>query len=328
MPVCLILGAGFSRAAGLPLTSELFDVPVDPANRQAPAAAYQEWKQQNPAGNAETWLGLLYAERDDPLYSRVNYCSTWDDAIAFAIQRLVRIKGAGPRPYYHGICTFYRAAAHTLFWDFVLKRFDVRYIVTTNYDILVEQALHGDTLSKRSAPDCHYGGFFYNQSVRKMRDVVRREAEDVKLGHKYVLYKLHGSVNWAWERHSPTLKIHDDVRAVFRARGRVGCPAIIPPIPEKVLPPEFAQVWNEAEKSLRSSDTWIVCGYSMPSYDVAISDLFAKAGHRSAVKQIYILDPRSDIIALKWRAISQAEIRYLPGIPDCLHEDWAKAPKV
>jgi len=175
---------------------------------------------------------------------------------------------------------------HELFWRFITKNFDLKYIVSLNYDLLVEQALHESHQKNRSAPQCYYGGFQYDQIVRKMTNVTRKEAEQVALGHRYVLYKMHGSINWAWE-HSPTIKIHDDVRAIFR-RKRGWRPAVIAPIPEKNMPSEFSQIWNEAGKVLADADNWIVCGYSMPDFDLALRRFFERAVNFPAAYVVYI----------------------------------------
>jgi hypothetical protein len=227
---------------------------------------------------------------------------------------------------------FYRPAGQSLgslrliFED----HFGARIVVTLNYDILVEQALHSEDTGHRAAPRCYYGGFQQIQVVRKMTDVTRKKFELVQLGNEIVLYKLHGSVNWAWEQHTPTLKMHDDVRAVFRHNDKVGTPAIIPPIPEKAMPPGFSQIWAEARNSLLRAPRWIVCGYSLPTYDLALRTFFKDILSAEQQALILVLAPDSPALVERWRELSpkHTQIRSLPGLPDAFDLDWNAMTKV
>jgi hypothetical protein len=121
----------------------------------------------------------------------------------------------------------------------------------------------------------------------------------VQLGHDVPIYKLHGSMNWAWEPHTLTLKIHDDVRAAFRA-GNHGIPAIIPPVEEKEMTAEFTAIWAEAEKALGRAERWVVCGYSMPTYDLAVCDLMERSAAHGKKKTVVLIDPMGSELAPRW----------------------------
>lgn len=328
----VILGAGFSRAAGLPLTRDLFASPDAPRAQTASAAAhhaevrqaYLSWKSEHPEEHAEQWLAYLYEMHDNPLQSML-HGTTWSEAVRYALSQLVILPPGSNSHYYYGICSSQCHPTHRRFWDRVISEFPPAAIVTLNYDILIEQALHSDPSPHRTAPDCYYGGFQYLQHVRKMTDVVTKKAEEVRLGNKYPLYKLHGSVNWAWERHSPSLKIHQDVRAVFRHDDAVGVPAIVPPIPEKEMPPEFGQIWQEAKKVLTGCENWIICGYSLPAYDIALAQFFAQILQQRKKTTIFLLDPYSGELAERWENLASGSVRViqLPGIPEALDLPWA-----
>ena len=316
-----ILGAGFSCVAGLPLARDLFETDVIPpaqtkkiiANHEEVLAAWRAWKQQQPAGNAEEWLGLIYEKRPFTIYG-----TTWENALDFAMARLVKLPSGSNAAYYYGITSSVDSDVHRQFWSKIRKSFDLKFVVTMNYDILAEQGLKDEYSERRCAPICHYGGMPYNQSVRKMTNVVRRTCEDIKLGHDVAIYKMHGSINWVDEPHG--FKIHDDVRAVFRENKKLGKPAIIPPLHEKEPPNWLSKVWEMAESSLAKSHVWIVCGYSLPDYDVALRNLFERAARRTSGLQIYIMDPYSEMLQNKWRAISPSgtKIIPLPGLPQAL----------
>jgi len=283
--------------------------------------SYDSWRQVNTDGNAEEWLAVLYQDRDNPL-SRFIHGTTWDNAVSFALRRLTKVRNAHPDPYYYGITRFEQKNVHEIherFWKFI-EKFDCTTIVTLNYDILVERALHLATPTGESTPLFSYGGFPYRQVVRKMMNVTTRVYKDVFLGDKYLIYKLHGSLNWAYERHSSNMKVHDDVRAVFRTSGTVGTPAVVPPISEKELPEMFATIWNQGRKALSEADVWLVCGYSMPYYDEAIKKWFHSIIPSAAVKRIALLDPNSATLVDRWSNALRPDInvRGFPGLPDAL----------
>ena len=332
METAVILGAGFSLVAGLPLTRNLFDCgPTLPRAQSASAAennaqvncAYQQWKTEHPSATAEEWLCELYEHRDDGLQEKLQG-TTWDKAIRFALSRLVDLPKGSKSHYYFGICTYRSHPVHSEFWARIEHELHSRTVVTLNYDILVEQALHTGATTSRSAPRCYYGGFTHVQAVRKMTNIINKKYDLVQLGNDVTLYKLHGSVNWAWEQHSRTLKIHDDVRAVFRRNEDVGTPAIIPPIPEKEMPPEFSQIWWEARRSMMACPRWLVCGYSLPPYDVVLHDFFAEILSHKMQAEILVLAPDSASLAARWEAIAPAStrIRALPGLPEALLHKW------
>lgn len=268
------------------------------------------------------WLAELYSLRDDPL-QEMKQGTTWRSAIRFALSRLVDLPPGRNTHYYYGICTYNCHSTHRQFWERIERDFEEPCIVTLNYDIMVEQALHDIASKHRTAPRCYYGGFQYVQVVRKMTDVTKRSYELVQLGNEFPLYKLHGSLNWAWEPHSPTLKIHQDVRAVFRSDDKFAVPAIIPPIPEKEMPAEFAQVWNEAHIRLSKCPTWIICGYSLPPYDRALCDFFSNILQQRSSTKLLLIDPDSKSLVQRWRNLApNTDVLPLPGLPDALEHAW------
>lgn len=331
MNSAVILGAGFSYVAGLPLTRELYSSSELPTatsvsslqSYKSVKASFDNWANKNPNASAEVWLSELYEERENLLQPMI-HGTTWDEAVRFALASLVNLPKGKKAPYYYGISTYNCHPIHDKFWKKIESIFPTKVLVSMNYDIFPEQSLHSNTGPHRTAPRCYYGGFQYIQVIKKMTNVIKREYELLELGHDFVLYKLHGSLNWAWEPHSPTMKIHDDVRAVFRCGVDYGTPAIIPPIPEKEMPKEFAQIWNEAELSLGKSDIWIVCGYSLPSYDIALKSFFGRILSSRNQTTIFIIDPASDEIARRWKGLSPNNIRTvaLPGLPDALNVEW------
>jgi hypothetical protein len=106
------------------------------------------------------------------------------------------------------------------------------------------------------------------------------------------------------------------VRA-FRREGS-GRPAIVPPIEEKELTPEFAAIWTEAAKRLARSERWIICGYSAPEYDVAARALLSRAAAEGPAKQIELIDPNSSVVRAAWALPNVGTIRTHDSIGEAL----------
>jgi|ERR1051326_3945021 hypothetical protein len=277
-------------------------------------------KGNNDDGNAEQWLRLLY---DNRWFSTLG--TTWENALDFAMARLVKIGAGTKAAYFHGICTSSDNEIHKRFWKMLRSRFVLKYVVTMNYDILAEQGLREEYTKERRPPICYYGGFHYQQVVRKIKNPAHHDYENVELGHEITLFKMHGSINWANEPHG--FKIHDDVRAAFRVERKRGNVAIIPPLPGKEMPDWLTNVWKQAIEALGSSQVWVVCGYSLPDYDDALKDFFEAAGRKTSGLRVYILDPISECLVERWKSILPlgTNVRPLPGLPEALEEDCWKS---
>ncbi len=320
MAEALILGAGFSKAAGLPLTKELFDqLPVEPSEHQnllaqheSVRAAWIHWSSLNPGKGTEEWMSELYSNRETD-------GSIWPKVLRFLTARLVLgLKERQKAEYFHDVFTSVQSDIHRQFWTRILKEGEIRTVVTTNYDILIEQGLRPRYESDRYAPLCHYGGMpGPEQWYRKMLNPIKNESEAVLMGNDISLFKLHGSLNWAFEPHD--FKIHGDLRAAFRKTTKAGHVAIVPPIPEKQLPEDFAVVWKYAGQALRKSRSWLVCGYSFPTYDIAVQAFFRDAIREGVVERIAILDPWAADIEKKLLSYKPSlTVKTLPGLQDAL----------
>lgn len=329
-PTSIFLGAGFSCVAGLPITRDFFDVDGLPQaaseraarNHEEVKTAWAVWKQQNPTGSAEEWLLELH-RGETPLLG-----TTYARAMAFALARLVPKLRNTEEVYYHGITNSVECQAHRTFWQRFLKdKYNVRDVITTNYDILPEQGLRREYSPKRSLPLFHYGGFPKYQVVRAIVNVTAKtnewgekhsQSKVVLLQQRIRLYKLHGSLNWVYE--PDDFVIHEDVRGAFRSDHAKWQTAVIPPVPEKEMPPWLANVWYYAERSLSASDNWIVCGYSMPPYDQAIRDMLHRAADRVGRLVVWLLDPDSEALKHRWLDICPrgTVVNCLPGLPEAV----------
>jgi hypothetical protein len=328
MHTAVVLGAGFSHAAGLPLTNQLLagDLPLTAGERdcvrmRSVRAAFDAWSAANPGEPTEAWLRVAYDQRDS---SGPSVGADWQDIIQYVLRRLSRPRNADAGPYYYGITRYQAGILHRQFWDALLSNGKSRdhtlAVVTLNYDILPERALHRKEAQGKTVPLFYYGGFQYHQVVHKMINVSASPEKNhniVHLGHDVPLYKLHGSMNWAWEPHTQTLKIHDDVRAAFRSGDR-GVAAIIPPVEEKEMAAEFAAIWAEAEKALGRAERWVVCGYSMPTYDRAVCNLMERSAALGPKKAVVLIDPMGSKLAPRWMFENVAAVEPYGSIAEAL----------
>jgi hypothetical protein len=114
-----------------------------------------------------------------------------------------------------------------------------------------------------------------------------------------------------------TITAYQDMRAAHRFGGNA---AIIPPLPYKQIPSWLREVWNEAQLILQQSRTWVICGYSLPSYDVEVRRLLRDSGvHRNL--RIFLLSPDSKELQTTLQDIlPDSSIIPLSGLPAGSHE--------
>lgn len=322
--ILLLTGAGFSFSAGLPLTKDLFaEIPLSPFKNDKVIFEQVKlsWERigRKETKYVEEWIKEVYIHKDS--LPEFMFGVSWEDVQDFILARLVKIPNGKNAHYYHGISTSVESVVHREFWDKLRNKYHLKKIITTNYDILIEQALK-DTYSKeRKAPICFYGGYPYSQHIRKMTNVVKGEHEKLELGHEIELLKLHGSLNWVDEPHG--YKMHDDVRAVFRQSRKLGKPRIIPPLEEKEQPEWAFDIWNRAKKYLSEINTWFICGYSFPLYDKAICKMISECGSKHNSLSIIIADPYHTNVKENLQKLLPNYTIYelAPGLPELLEHE-------
>jgi hypothetical protein len=84
----------------------------------------------------------------------------------------------------------------------------------------------------------------------------------------------------------------------------------------KARAPWLHEIWREAKSSLRRSDMWMMCGYSMPAYDTEVLRLL-KTGGTGRPLTIFLLSPKADALQKRWTGLlPEASIICLPGLPE------------
>jgi hypothetical protein len=268
---------------------------------------YENWQQNHPAEYPEEYLGHLYnrvAGLNAPQWAwAVEYVSAVIASAGTPPSSLNR----NPR-YSNRVNRPSECAIHRQFWGTILGKTNDLTVVTTNYDILIERTLRHRPM--RWSPGCFYGGLPRPQHLKGAAQPfsIRSPERLIEMTGTIPVYKLHGSLNWSLT--GQTVSLYQDMRPAFRHGGDA---AIIPPIPEKLVPAWLKAIWSEAALALRRSNVWIVCGYSAPAYDIEVRRLLADGGIGRPLT-VLLLSPD---LRTGWKEIVPGtNIIPLPGLPE------------
>lgn len=157
-------------------------------------------------------------------------------------------------------------------------------IITTNWDMLLDRALHESS-----------AGLVAAQLGTDATIVARDGTETLNAPARFPpgprLLKLHGSFTWLYCQCCTRLYVNPQVPIAALARSGASptsangcdCGALLSPL---LVAPTYlkdyhnrhlANVWHAALDSLARSDTWFFIGYSLPADDMHIRVLFKKA---------------------------------------------------
>jgi hypothetical protein len=191
------------------------------------------------------------------------------------------------------------APRHHQFLEKVLESYDLRGVVTTNYDLLAERTLRHRVMSGPPRPGFYYPG----ATAQRLQG-----ASTFSTRHKWVevtgsvpLCKLHGSLNWIEE--GDGFGAFADCRPAYRSER----PSfIVAPEPEKTAPSRLIPIWEVAASLLGEAPIWIVVGYSAPVYDIAIAELLSTTGTGRPLT-IHVVDP-NDAVAARFGELTGAGV--------------------
>lgn len=347
--VALIVGAGWSAAAGYPLASDLIRGPIyvvketSRARVQGVLDSYAAWATSAVNAAAEVFLAdVLGGNVQQPpttdgaptLFDMAGGPSLpWEWAVEAVMLRLaspVVVDGDDPRSkqalvypkrhanrlrYSTNLSSPASSVRHTAFIRDLLARHALTGVVTTNYDTLVERVLRHRPMRRSPEPGFYYGGIPRPQEARGHLLWDRFDLDFVgvpgrlELTGSMPVYKLHGSLNW--ERGGRRIVFLRDQRPVYRHGGTA---AIIPPSAEKQAEPWLSPIWESAEAELARSDRWIVVGYSLPTYDHAVRDLLRRAAGAGNVQAIDLHDPFARTLAARWSEATDLPVNVNPGL--------------
>lgn len=305
MRVALILGAGWSAAAGYPLAEDLLRGTVrvgTEESRRRVQAVLDAYDQRDPeAFLAAVRRGEILAPPNPGEPSLFDEPLPWRWAVEAVLLKLTWPEPSPAQPARaqllpartdfrrrHGGHLEERAAEHEAFVSAIRAEHEIVGVVTTNYDTLAEGVL-GDGF--------HYGGLGPGQWARgasawEYYNRPNPESNAIALDGAIPLCKLHGSLNW--ERAGDRIVIWRDVRVPHRDPGAAEIATRIEP------------VWDAAEAVLKSAERWIVVGSS--ARDAAVQELLTT----SRPLDVHLHDPAPDV--RHWEALTGATVTAHPGI--------------
>jgi hypothetical protein len=323
----LILGAGFSWCARFPLAAKLFETPIVEKSARIAALAkrvrqsYGAWKTNHPNEHAEAFIDHVYHE-----WWGVDV--RWRDVIEYISLALAypMTKELPGRSYRNSQSIFvgFSHPVYSAFWAVMRSGFGLRSVVTLNYDLLIERTTADLVLPGEIRDSFRYGGLNPYAPVRGLvsefdgiKYLIRKEPR--LYGGRIPLFKLHGSLNWSIK--NKKIVVYEDIRPAFRLHGDS---LIIPPLKDKPMIRQLRPVWEKAEHFLATCDTWIVCGYSLPEYDVRVSKLLRNAVRSRQLRRLIIMDPCAKDLVGRWEKIigkrKKIEIICFSGLPQGLVE--------
>ncbi|MBI3871000.1 MAG: SIR2 family protein [Verrucomicrobia bacterium] len=101
--------------------------------------------------------------------------------------------------------------------------------------------------------------------------------------------KLHGSVNWAEAKRGNKFEVLDDY---YMVRSRDLYPGLIPPTWKKTFGGGIDQVWNLAVDKLRTATRIVIIGFSLPATDAHFRFLLAAGLQNNiSLREIVIVNP-------------------------------------
>lgn len=317
----MFLGAGFSRAFGMPLTDQLLRqifASVDGAvQRELKAAICKFFPHAANSAEAdfEVLLGLLDSLLDDKV-ARDRIFPRGDVSLV----RSALLAGLGRVVHYSKDYSTYRT---DLMMDSLIRILEACHqayqlvIVTTNYDLipdkaigwLNDRALGYDDLDK---PARDIRRFTYGSYIRGVWDSRPEGPALIEAYHHWQpfesgiqVYKLHGSLNWAYCSRCGEVDLSfglTDLLAVYSLepiRCAAGCGGtytwlIVPPTHLKTYEyPLLKKTWLNAEAALTAAQRVVFIGYSLPPPDplVALLILRARAAQSSEKFGYWVVNP-------------------------------------
>ncbi len=305
----ILLGAGFSSVAGVPLAAELFreEPEVDRiTRRQLVRAVRTRWLawHEKIRGTPEEYLAQLETEGGMPWHEAVWYAGL---VIALRMGQLRPIGFRRQLTVTKQNLDRRSVPVHEEFWTAVFTRTIPTAVVTTNYDILAERGIRHQPRPRVARP-----GFNYGAGDRQLAGggyPSYSHIQRIVACGRVPLLKLHGSVSWA-EQGGKLVQYHD-CRPAIR-----GDAVIVAPVRGKQPPPSLEQTWQGAHLALAQAERVVVVGYSLPEYDDQVIELL-RVTPRTC--RFHVLDPAPGLAEKYERILGRAAIQY-SGLPNAVQE--------
>lgn len=335
-----ILGAGFSRALGLPLQDDFLQKAKEIyfTNLQKFKHFKTIFDYQNQLSSMRNYLSLSLLNLEN-LFNLIEMqifyrntktlCNIKDDFVQLIIDVLVELT---PAPLHKGDDDSYRPSGkYELFQRFlsmfcVGKEIYPDSIITFNYDLILENALfirNRISNSRKGTRADQLEPFVFNVLFDKRNISIRSLDEFYGLPQNEIVYaqdahglnevkllKLHGSINW------------DVKNKQF----------IVPPTWQK-SDPQVRRLWQHAYNEIKEAKRIIIIGYSFPESDIYVKSLLGLAiSHNQKLQKIIFVNPDKELTKNRSEGLIDEHFkkycRYLPmTLADLLGERKSQPTK-
>lgn len=317
MKIVLFIGAGFSRAWGLPVMEEFFQyakdsdyLKPDDKNflRELQAKAQKGVSMlQVRHNNLEEILSFCLASKN----FNAGYSNQGDseyDRLCYILQEVYRRIDLKELHDNNGLLdNLERLFGFGIGIDKKLTTNELS-IITTNYDVMIEFML------LKFGWHCHLPGEWVAIKEEKYQPI-----DTIYSNNKSqpLLCKLHGSLNWFRDANDATkLQVENVIfsadyidnkhehksiylpKVSFGKYEPIGTPLIVPPTLFKMQTiPIFREIWNAAGKALEEAEKLVFIGFSFPESDTYIKYFLASNLYENVdLGDIEIVDPNADKI--------------------------------
>ncbi|HQW12997.1 MAG TPA: SIR2 family protein [Saprospiraceae bacterium] len=294
----VFLGAGASKAFGLPLTKEIFPLLIQKLENNTLFRGNMKEIELLRHFLNSLLPGLdLIQEKEYPLITDI--LSLLDHSIA---EGFLLTGGDSLYRYEQYRYLFEKAILQILelkqdeaneylklFVEWIVEQLPHQMItiISTNYENVFEQMLYDQLKAKGRELESSIDFGFDWRDPGFNRLHMRPSDPDVSI------YKLHGSSNWlkcdlcnhiyintsgniyqlAYE------KENFDLNTCECGHRPLSALIIAPSLSRKILDTNLPHIWHNAQERLRTSEEWIIIGYSMPPEDLNIKSMFIRALH-------------------------------------------------
>lgn len=309
--VCVFVGAGASKACGLPTVAEL----EEGVGKRLDGAGREKFKKQLERGNLEDALSrvrriatLLEGSDDTVDGLSAEAARDLDARICEAIVAELGVEKADLEPM--------RAFAT---WVASCDYHAPVEVFTVNYDLLLETAFEQVGLA-------YFDGFVGSLAGRFRTDLVEASDPSLALPASFArLWKLHGSVAWGWSQESPAEIVRHGAPA------GAGKPAAIYPSDTKYEESRrvpFVVLHDRLRRALAEPETvLLVSGYSFS--DEHLNETLFEAALRRPRSEVIVFCSSQIPVALSKRAQEIANLQALGSegaVIGSLLGEW-KAPE-
>ena len=301
--ITFFLGAGASKAFGLPLTNEIFPL-LWKKLHSAAKVFHQEQQDLLKSLFDSIYPGL---EIETPIEDQPNITDVLSILDHFINSEGMPVKGFttqqlenARRAIEIGIVTVIQEdffdydpdrECDILYDSFLKKLHKIAKkqpvnIISTNYDILVEYGFFSNHYNKNEEIFKRQVDFGF-----RWRDPTTGLIISPTRNPKFKIYKLHGSTNWLICDMCGQIyvniygSIHHNINSTqvnehntcHCGHYKLSSVIVAPSMERDVKSPHLRYVWNGALESLRTSSEWVIAGYSLPAEDLNIRSILKRA---------------------------------------------------